>query len=306
MITGQMPTKTKCKSMTNEQKQQVADQLRQFVASFPSQRAAAANLKGVSEALVVQVLKGNWDQISAAMWRSLGKQVGVSHRQGWQLVETRNFKTIRDYVDDAKVYGKTHAITGPSGCGKTATAEWCTRHMANVFHLECAEYWNKKQFLSELLSKMGKESSGLTIGDMMELVVSSLLRMDEPVIVLDEADKLNDGVLYFFITIYNKTRNSCGLVLMATDHLAKRIKRGLQLNRKGYAEIYSRIARKYQECIVPRAGEMKAICQANGLDGEMAINQIVNEAEGDLRRVERAVHKYKRLAAIANPKTEAA
>lgn len=278
--------------------------MRQFVSSFSSQRAAAANLKGVSEALLVQVLKGNWEQISVAMWRSLGKQVGVSNRDAWQLVETRNFKTVKAYVEDAKVYGNTHAITGPSGCGKTATADWCTRNMANVFHLECAEYWNKKQFLVELLSKMGKDATG-TIGELMEAVVAHLLRLDEPVIILDEADKLPDGVLYFFITIYNKTRNSCGLILMATDHLSKRIKRGLSLNKKGYAEIYSRIARVYQQCIVPNQAEIKSICVANGLANEYAISEVVNQAEGDLRRVERAVHKQKRLAELAGEKEAA-
>lgn len=286
--------------MTEQLKQQVAQQLKDFVATFPSQRAAAANLKGISQATLTQVLQGNWELISDAMWRSIGKQVGVGSRDAWHLVETRSFKTIKTFVEDAKVYGNTHAIVGPSGCGKTATAEWATRNMANVFHLECAEYWNKKQFLAELMAKMGKETSGMTIGEMMEVVVGALLRLDEPVIILDEADKLNDGVLYFFITIYNKTRNSCGLVLMATDHLSKRIKRGVQLNKKGYSEIYSRIARRYQDCQVPRQSEIKAICLANGVSNEYAINEIINDAEGDLRRVERAVHKQKRLAEAAN------
>jgi DNA transposition AAA+ family ATPase len=284
------------KGMTTDQKQKVSEGVKQFVASFPSQRVAAANLKGVSEALLVQVQKGNWDQISAAMWRSLGKQVGVGNKEEWKIVQTRDFKTLLAFVEDSKVYGNVHAIIGPAGSGKTFTAEYCTRTMPNVMHLQCAEYWNKKQFCNELLGKLGKDHSGLTTYEAMESIVATLLRLDEPVIILDEADKLNDSVLYFFITLYNKLHNSCGIIMMATDHLMKRIDRGRNANRKGYAEIYSRIARRFIGLKGPNNKEMQAICTANGIVSEWEVNSIVNESESDLRRVERGVHKSKILA----------
>jgi DNA transposition AAA+ family ATPase len=263
------------------------------VASFPSQAQASANLKGVSEATIIQVQKGNWSTISTAMLRNIGKQIGMNTRDEWQIVETRDFKTIASFIDDAKVYGNVHAICAATGSGKTFTAQHCARTMQNVFHLECAEYWNKKQFLNELLAKLGKENAGRTTGEAMELIVTTILRLDEPVIILDEADKLSDSVLYFFITLYNKLHNSCGIVLMATDHLAKRIERGRKLNRKGYAEIYSRISRRYLPLKGSTSSELKALCMANGVNNDWTINEIINEAEGDLRRVERAVHKYK-------------
>ena len=279
--------------MTNEQKSQLQAKLRQFVATFPSQAQASANLKAVSEATIIQVLKGNWASISDAMLRNIAKQIGMNTREDWQAVETRDFKTIAAFIDDAKVYGNVHAICGPSGAGKTFTAQHCARTMQNVFHLECAEYWNKKQFLNELLAKLGKENPGRTTGEAMDLIITTILRMDEPVIILDEADKLSDAVLYFFITLYNKLHNSCGIIMMATDHLSKRIERGRMLNRKGYAEIYSRISRRYLPLKGSTLNELKVLCQANGVDNEWKVNEIVNEAEGDLRRVERAVHKYK-------------
>ena len=43
--------------------------------------------------------------------------------------------------------------------------------------------------------------------------------------VLDEADKLSDQVLYFFISLYNKLEDRVGIILCATDYLEKRIKK---------------------------------------------------------------------------------
>lgn len=292
--------------MTNDQKSQLQARLRQFVASFPSQAQAAANLKGVSEATIIQVNKSNWSTISTAMLRNIAKQIGMSTKDDWQLVETRDFKTIAAFIDDAKVYGNVHAIVGATGAGKTFTAQQCARTMPNVFHLECAEYWNKKQFLNELLAKLGKENAGRNAGEAMELIVTTILRLDEPVIILDEADKLSDSVLYFFITLYNKLHNACGIVLMATDHLAKRIERGRMLNRKGYAEIYSRISRRYQPLKGATDRELKAICETNGITNEWEVNNIINEADRDLRRVERAVHKHKIIAQREKEKDVAA
>lgn len=44
---------------------------------------------------------------------------------------------------------------------------------------------------------MGVTYSGNTVADMMETIVDTLKRKEQPLIVLDEADKLSDQVLYF-------------------------------------------------------------------------------------------------------------
>lgn len=79
---------------------------------------------------------------------------------------------------------------------------------------------------------------------MMAEAVRTLKIQDRPLLILDEADKLSDSVLYFFITLYNHLEDECGIVLCATNHLEKRIVRGIKLNRKGYSEIWSRLGRK--------------------------------------------------------------
>ena len=125
--------------------------------------------------------------------------------------------------------------------------------------------------------------------DMMREAIRQLKRREGVLIVLDEADKLSDQVLHFFITIYNKLEDTVGIVLCATQYLKKRIERGVVNNRKGYKEIYSRIGRKFIPMPVVNRGDIKAVCTANGLEDRREIERIIDDADNDLRRVKRLV-----------------
>ena len=145
-------------------------------------------------------------------------------------------------------------------------------------------------FLSELLTSLGRDYTGFTVGEMMHEAVRTLKMQESPLLILDEADKLSDQVLYFFITLYNQLEDECGIVLCATNHLCKRIERGIKLNKKGYNEIWSRLGRRCIELKGVSAADITAICEANGITASDAIDNIINDSEGDLRRVRRKIH----------------
>lgn len=140
---------------------------------------------------------------------------------------------------------------------------------------------------------MGGNSSGYTVGEMMDEIIKRLKTMENPLIIMDEADKLSDQVLYFFITLYNSLEDSCGIILCATDHLEKRIKKGLRLNKKGYQEIYSRIGRKFIELRGLGSRDIAMVCQANGITDKQQIKDVIEDSEYDLRRVKRKIHALK-------------
>jgi DNA transposition AAA+ family ATPase len=212
----------------------------------------------------------------------------------WHFVETIAYNTLLAYFQDARLYGNVFAITGAAGSGKTFAAHHFCHKESSVFHIECAEYWNKKMFLRQILSAMGKDPQGGNVAELLEDIVAQLLLLQHPLLILDEADKLNDQVLYFFITLYNRLKGSCGIVLMATPHLAKRIERGRCLQKKGYAEIYSRIGRRFIQLLPVNQKEVAGICEKNGLTDASAAMEIYNDCEGDLRRLEREIHKRRR------------
>ena len=274
--------------MTNEQKQQISDQLRAYVEQKGSGNKAAASMNGVSSATISKVLAGKWETISEDMWRSIAAQTG--HKaEGWQLVPTLAYKAMTFALENAQRNSLVMAVIGEAGSGKTEAIKNYTARGRNVYHLVCSEYWNRRTFMAKVLQSMGVTYSGNTVADMMETIVDTLKRKESPLIVLDEADKLSDQVPYFFISLYNQLEDHCGIIMTATKYLRARIEKGLRLNRKGYAEIFSRIGRKFVELPLLNSEDVAAVCVANGVSEAKAINGIVDEAEGDLRRVKRSV-----------------
>lgn len=278
--------------MTTDYKKQVQEKLTNYIALKGSQNKAANSLNGVSSALLSQIANNNWESISETMWRNVASQIGHSSKE-WVCVETTDFKMINYFLDDAKNNANVFAMTGDAGSGKSKTFELYVQDNKNAYLLSCAEYWNRKEFLVQLLTAMGVDYSGFTVAEMMNEIIKKLKSQENPLMILDEADKLPDTVLYFFITLYNRLEDHCGIVLCATDHLSKRISKGIKLNKKGYKEINSRIGRKFIELKGVNFTDVTQICIANGVESPKDIKDIFNDSECDLRRVKRKIHAVK-------------
>ena len=277
--------------MTLKEKQSIKARLAEYVEQKGSQNKAARSLNEVSAATISQILSGNWDLISDDMWRNVAHQVGYE-RRSWNIVPTRGYTKMTQILTDAQDNALVLAVVGDAGCGKTEAIKTYTAANRNVYHLCCSEYWNRKHFLTELLRSLGIEAAG-TVTDMMFDALQALKKKDAPLVILDEADKLSDQVLYFFISIYNQLEDHCGILLCATDYLEKRIKRGVRNSRKGYREIYSRVGRKFIGLPLANTKDVAAICAVNGVTDKGDIAKIAEEADGDLRRVKRLVWSLK-------------
>lgn len=277
--------------MRKLEKQTIVERLIEFCDQKGSQAKAAAALK-VSNATVSQLINGNWELIKDEMWRTVSNGIGMQGGN-WATVATGGYKRMTSVLEDAQENSLVMAVIGDAGCGKTQAIEHYVKNHRNAYHLQCAEYWNKKNFLQNLCQQMGMRNTYGTVYDLIEDIVRELEKQDRPLIIVDEADKLSDVVLYFFITFYNRLEDHCGIVLCATGYLKKRIIAGERNERKGFAEIHSRVGRNFIGMPQTTSEDIAAICEANGVDDLNAINTICKKSDFDLRRVKRLVHAYK-------------
>lgn len=281
--------------MQTNQKNQIKAKLSEYCEIAGRQNKAANKLRGVSSATISQILNDNWELIKDEMWMNVGKQIGYSSKN-WNVVETRNYKFLTNLLKGASNNSDVLAVIDNAGSGKSCTTKLYDEKNKRVYRIECKEYWNRKDFLRVLLHALGGNANGMNVNEMVDEIVKILKQQQNPLIILDEFDKVNDIVLYFFITLYNELEDECGILVCSTDHLQKRVTRGLKLNKKGYQEFFSRIGGKFIKLPGVCATDIEAICFANGITKAADVKSIIEDSELDLRRVKRKISAFKMRA----------
>ena len=287
--------------MEESEKKVIVANLKSYIERYPSQNKAAGSLEGISAGTLSSMINGNWSRISDAMWTKVAEQVkptGSSSATGWTIVETGAYQEISYAMQDAQEYMNVTWIVGEAGCGKTTTGRLYAEDHKEAFYILCSEDMLKGEFVRTIARKLGIRSEGYTVRELWQEIIESIIQMESPLIIFDEADKLPESVFQYFISMYNNLEDRCGVVFLSTDYIKRRISNGLRYGRKGYKEIFSRIGRKYFDLEPTSAQDVYAICMANGITKREEIDKIIKEGDGydfDLRRVKKSVHRMKRV-----------
>ena len=283
---------------TDERKNEIATLLAAWAGRYPSRNKAAVAL-GVAAATLSAMLNNDWERISDAMWAKVETAISAPAKaQSWAIAETVTYKEVTCVMDDARDNSAMTWIVGEAGCGKTTTAKEYAAAHRNVFYVLCSEDTKRGDFMRDIARAMGIRVDG-AVRQMLEQILDALVRLDSPLLVFDEADKLTDSVMQYFITIYNRTEGDVGIVFLSTRHIKNRMARGLQYNRRGYHELNSRIGRKFYDLEPANATDIYSICVANGITDEAVIREVVREADAvqyDMRRVRKVARLKGRRA----------
>lgn len=287
--------------ITHERKQQIQHRLNQHCARYSSQNKAANALKDVSVAVISDIRNGKWERISEDMWRKIDAQL-VAKGQ-WQIYETTAYQQMTCYLDNCKNAQLVMWVVAPAGTGKSTAAMEFRNNNKNVFILTCSEDMTKSNFIRELASTIGVRTDCLNVRETLAAIVKELVKMDRPVLIFDEADKLTDRVLYFYVSLYNLLEDKCGMMLLSTHSIKRRMELGILRQKKGYDELESRIGRQFVPLREVTSAEVAEICRVNGLQSSTSINKVLKEADevaNDLRRVKRSVYKELQQYTLTN------
>lgn len=303
------------KQLIIEEKQAIQAQLRAYAAKYPSQNKAINSL-GLSAGTVNSVLNGKFDNISDEMFLRIRSLVAPAAADDWAICETAAYRELSLLLADAQANRNVSWVVGNAGIGKTTTArDYAARH-ENVFVVSCSEDMRRGDFIHAMARVIGLRLAQTSLREKFQAVTDALRTIDRPLLVFDEGDKLVDAVFYYFISIYNALEGHCGIIFLSTEYVKRRMSIGLEYDKKGYDEIYSRIGRRFIDLTPATRHEVTAVCRANGLTADNAIAEVVSDARTmvstsanpwekkqakeyfDMRRVRKSVHKSKRIAQI--------
>lgn len=251
-----------------------------------------APLIGISSANVSNILNDKWESISDIIWRKVMVYCGLGSE--WQAARTANMAKIFALCADAKENHVALAFSFAPGSGKSYSLTYFAANNPDVAYVECDEYWTKKIFLQKIGQAFGLTLEG-TVHDMIEILVDNVSRRTNPLIIIDEADKLKDPVLSIFKTLFNRLLNRCGFILSGAPYFKLRIEKGVARNKQAYTEIYSRLGGEFIPLTPVGANDIAAVCRANGVEDNTTIQTIIRDAKSDLRQVARLIHKLTKL-----------
>lgn len=273
--------------MNTTTKQELQERLRQLCDKESQNKVAKR--ADVSSATISQVLNGKWELIAAEMWRKIQKNLRID--LGWQTAQTRNLKNITQLLSSAQALSISIGISHDAGAGKSHAFKEYERNYRNVIYIECKNYWHKKNYAQALLRAAGISDGGTTV-ELIERFIAHIKTLDRPLVIFDQFDKLKDPQLDLFMDFYNECEGHAGFVLSGVPALSKRVRKGVQHDKIGYRELWSRIGRKFIRLDGISMKDVTAVCTANGLMDKDHIRYIYNTCEGDYRRVKREVEKY--------------
>jgi hypothetical protein len=264
--------------MTSEQKKQVRDALVRYAGNFDTQQLAAESLKGISASTISQVKNNNWELLSERMWHHIARQVGFYCGE-WQPADTSAYLLLRILFSDAQHYAMAYGIVIGTGLGKTFTAMHYMRENDNTIYISGCEDYNRKSFMTALLKSAGIEGSG-TVPQMIQQFTGHVLSLEEPLLIIDDADKLKDRVLHLLLLIASELSGKAGIAIMGGEQLRVRIIEGSREKKPGFEAIFNSIGRRFITLgsIGPKDAEL--ICHANGIFDDDVIESIKQECSG--------------------------
>lgn len=287
--------------MTNLQKSAILlaiDKEKERLGSY----GQVATKADVSSATISQMRNNNWDLIKDEMWLKVGKALGYNDSE-WQIAETINYRKVTKICNDAKAYNLFMIITDKAGIGKSAPLKSYaqTNVDTGVFYIRCRE-WAKREFLTELCTMLGIDIGKTYMHiDKLGMKVVEFFRKRagiKPLLIIDEADKLKDSALRWFIHLYNETEDEMSLVIAGTPHLEHRISRGVKLKKLGFDELESRFGRAYINLIGATLDCTRKICSANGITDAQTQKRIFDELKPVFKEVQVSADQVQNIKVV--------
>ncbi|HAT3998588.1 TPA: ATP-binding protein [Elizabethkingia anophelis] len=244
---------------------------------------------GISHAYVSNMIGGKWNGIADSMWRRV--QAILKIDLNWKTAEITNFVQLTQLLESCQYQQLTIAVSDNAGIGKTETYTHYERNNENVIHVECKNYWQTKSYIKALLNACGVKAEG-TKEEMIEVFIEHVMGLENPIIIIDQMDKLKEGAFDLFMDLYNDLFRCCGFLISGVPALEKRIIRGAKIDKIGYREVQSRIHGNFIKLKPISRNDVALICEVNNLYDNDEIERIFAICKGDLRIVRKEINKF--------------
>lgn len=261
-----------------------------------------AGALGINKSIYSRLGKGETDKVlSDGEWIRIAVMLNVpAVTGGWKVAKTKTFRMITAQLQECMVKSEGCIFCDDSSLGKTFACKTFARQYANVAYVDCSQISTWGDLLRAICTAFGLPILK-TLAETRSVLISSVLELEKPLVILDEAGDLNDNAMLKLKGLSNALEYMCGWYVTGANGLRAKFDNKLSWNKVGWEEMFNRLGNKYQsvtegmtrtetELFKRKQIEQIAIAQNPKLIPEQVAN-IVSNCEGNARRVRRELMK---------------
>jgi hypothetical protein len=289
-------------TITSDYKTKAREALLNVRPNFDGSDGQFAKSWGINGAVFSRIQKGQIDGVLADVhWISIGRELGVgTHDKKWNPAKTDVFIIIEQDIIFCKEHAKAKIFVDSCEIGKTYTAKYLSKTLRNCFYIDASQAKTKQQFIHRMAKALGVDQIGGYV-NVKENIKYYLKLIEKPIIIIDEAGDLDYNAFLELKEFWNATEGYCGWYMIGADGLRHKIQKGIDNQKVGYREIFSRFSSRYTSIVPTDRNEKNAfyeklirdVLEVNATD-KSAINAIVRKCItkdnsdniGGLRRAE--------------------
>lgn len=233
---------------------------------------------GISDSTLCNLENERWNTLSNTMLLRIWNFVTFNNVDN--LHPTADFVSTFQLCEKARKHHFMVGLTADTGMGKT-TALTSYSRQKNVFYLSYDKTMNPRQFFVCLLRELAYPFDG-NMNEMITRAADELNRLDNPLLIIDEAGKLNHTMILYLHVLRDKTSHNCGIVLAGMPYFKTNMLHFTERQKEGYAEFLRRI-NIWQSFGGLSGKEAEEICQKNGVTDPDKIKELRRKKRfGDL------------------------
>ena len=219
---------------------------------------------GVSAAYLSKIENEKFDEIASEMLTKIWAAIKTMSQNF--VFETSDLASVFYQCEYARQYKIMTGLIADTGMGKTTSLRAYSMR-ENVFFVTVDKTMNAKRFLLSILKTMGIRFDG-NIHDVMLKIAEELNRMENPLLIIDEAGKLNHAMILYLHDLREHTRTNCGILLSGMPYFKWNLQKFAEKQKEGYAEFLRRVNTWHELKGLSRK-EVEAVCLENGITGDL-------------------------------------
>lgn len=194
----------------------------------------------------------------------------------WRHFNTVNFMLMINELKKAREKKERLVLDGDTGAGKSyACAKYKQVYPNNTYVVTCSAIENSKEFTINIAETVGVETHG-TAGTIIKRVVKELLKKDDAILIIDEAEHIGkkSGYINVIKSIADMLEGKVSVVLVGMG-IADILKRGFDRNKQNFRQTARRFAKR-EKCTDNISEDVINICQELGIKNKPAQNWLAN------------------------------